>query len=25
VLTVRVQDIANSFISEKAQDIANSF
>ena len=24
-LTVRVQDIANSFISEKAQDIANSF
>jgi hypothetical protein len=22
---VRVQDIANSFISEKAQDIANSF
>ena len=25
VLVVRVQDIANSFISEKAQDITNSF
>ena len=25
LLVVRVQDIANSFISEKAQDIANSF